>query len=198
MTNLLLQNVHFRGGGRLAGSGSGFTLLELLLAISILALLVAVTTPLFASYYGECCLKAVMWELEVMIKEAKQSALGERYYGICFDPGNGKITLVSGRGDDGEWNTGDEEEVRSLRLGSKGGGLVFGYGSYGPVPGYASADDGITFPNNNTLICNPDLTGNAGTVYIQSGHGAAMALTMNSVDFGYTVRRWNGSRWEKM
>jgi prepilin-type N-terminal cleavage/methylation domain-containing protein len=179
-------------------AGYGFTLLELLIAMAVLVLLVAVSTPLFASFYSSCCLKSVLWEIAGMVKEAKQCALSEKYYAISFDPELGKISLLSGRGDDGEWNTADDEVVRCLKLKDKGGGLYFGYGSYGPIPTYAPSDDGITFPNNNTLICNPDLTGNAGTVYIRSIHGGAMALTMNSTDFGYTLRRWDGSGWEEL
>lgn len=176
----------------------GFTLLELLITLTVVVVLGAIATPLFASFYGSCCLKAVMWEIAGMVKEAKQCALSEKYYAISFDPARGSFSLLSGRGSDGEWNTADDEVVRSVRLKDKGGGLCFGYGSYGQIPGYATSDDGITFPNNNTLICNPDLTGNAGTVYIRSSHGGAMALTMNSTDFGYTLRRWNGSGWEEM
>ncbi|MRR53540.1 MAG: prepilin-type N-terminal cleavage/methylation domain-containing protein [Deltaproteobacteria bacterium] len=181
----------------LAKCGRGFTLLELLITLTIFIILGAIATPLFASFYGTCCLKAVMWELAGMVREAKQCALSEKYYAISFDPAKGSFSLLSGRGDDGKWNTPDDEVVRTVWLKEKGGGLCFGYGSYGKIPGlgYADSDDGITFPNNNTLICNPDLTGNAGTVYIRSSHGGAMALTMNSTDFGYTLRRWDGSGW---
>ncbi|MRS02072.1 prepilin-type N-terminal cleavage/methylation domain-containing protein [bacterium] len=182
----------------LRSCGRGFTLLELLVTLAVVAILGAVSTPLFLSFYGNCSLKALMWEITGMVKEAKQSALGEKYYAISFDPAAEKISLLSGRGADGKWNTADDEVVRSVRLRDKGGGLCFGYGSYGRIPGIVSTDDGITFPNNNTLICNPDLTGNAGTVFIRSRHGGAMALTMNSEAFGYTLRRWNGSAWEKL
>jgi prepilin-type N-terminal cleavage/methylation domain-containing protein len=180
------------------GAGGGFTLLELLVTLSILAVLVALTTPLFASYYGECCLKAMMWEVAGMIKDAKQNALSEKYYAISFNPVQGRISLVSDRGADGEWNTADDEIVRSVRLRDMGGGLSFGYGSHGPLPTLAPAPDGISFPNNNTLICNPDLTSNAGTVYIQTRLGAAMALTVNSTDFSYKLWRWSGTAWVKM
>ncbi len=198
MGALFRQNFRSRVAQIRLGADNGFTLLELLITMAVLAILVAVSTPLFASFYSSCCLKSVIWEIAGMVKEAKQCALSEKYYAISFDPALGKISLLSGRGADGEWNTADDEVVRSLRLKDKGGGLCFGYGSYGQIPTYAPSDDGITFPNNNTLICNPDLTSNAGTVYIRSRHGGAMALTMNSTDFGYTLRRWNGSEWEKM
>jgi hypothetical protein len=170
----------------------------LLVTLAVLAILFSVATPLFASYYGECCLKAAMWEIAGMVREAKQCALNEKYYAISCNPDQGIISLLSGRGADGEWNTADDDVVRSLRLSGKGGRLSFGYGRYGPIPGYAASVDGISFPNNNTIICNPDLTGNAGTVYIRSRHGSAMALTINSEDFGYTLRRWNGSEWARL
>jgi len=190
------MNAH--GRKELRSCGRGFTLLELLVTLAVVAILGAISTPIFVSFYGNCCLKAVMWELAGMVKEAKQCALADKYYAISFNPSEEKISLLSGRGPDGKWNTPDDEVVRSIRLRDKGGGLCFGYGSYRPLPGLAAAADGISFPNSNTLICNPDLTGNAGTVYIRSRHGGAMALTMNSTDFGYTLRRWNGSGWEKL
>lgn len=134
-----------------------------------------------------------------MIREAKQNALAnEKYYAISFNTAEGRVSLLSGRGPDGEWNTPDDEVVRSFRLTEKGGGLSFGHGNFGPIPDHAVAPDGVSFPNNNTLICNPDLTGNAGAVYIRSASGAAMALTVNSQDYGYKMYRWSGEKWTKI
>ena len=137
MVALSWQDIRSHGLQSLSKSRHGFTLLELLITLAIVAVLLAVSTPLFASFYGSCCLKSVMWEIAGMVKEAKQCALSEKYYAISFDPALGKISLLSGRGDDGEWNTTDDEVVRSLSLKDKGGGLCFGYGSYGQIPTYA-------------------------------------------------------------
>jgi prepilin-type N-terminal cleavage/methylation domain-containing protein len=177
----------------------GFTLVELLTVLILVGILTAVATPAVRSIYGTCCLKAVFYELTGMIKEAKQNALCNGiYYSITFNTASGVIAMVSDRGKDGEWNTPDDRVVRSLSLFQKGGGLKFGYGNYGPLDGLGQAPDGVSFQNNNTIICNPELTGTAGSVYIISSSGTAMALKMNSKDYGYFLYRWNGKKWERM
>lgn len=182
-----------------AARKTGSTLLELLTTVAIIGIISAIAIPVVSYYHGACCVKGAIYEITGMVKEAKQNALSNgKYYAITFNTTNGIISLVSGRGPDGSWNTPDDEVVRSFRLAAKGGGLCFGYGSYGPIPTYAATADGVTFPSNNTLVCNPDLTGNAGTVYIRSVSGAAMALTMNSTNFGYKMYRWNGKKWVRL
>jgi prepilin-type N-terminal cleavage/methylation domain-containing protein len=178
---------------------AGFTLLELLTAIAIICIISAVAFPAVSALYGGCCVKAAIYELTGMLKEGKQNALSNGiYYGITFNTTAGIISLVTGKGSDGTWNTPDDPVLRSFRLADKGGGLRFGHGSYGPISGLVEAPDGVSFPNNNSCICNPNLTGNPGSVYIMSASGAAMALSMNTTDFGYKMYRWDGNEWVRM
>jgi prepilin-type N-terminal cleavage/methylation domain-containing protein len=174
----------------------GFTLVELLIVVTVLGVVAAVAIPTFQSYREGCCVQAAVAEIAGMIREAKQNALcSDRYYAIGFDPVLGRVSLIADKGKDGKWNTVDDRVVRSFSLVAKGGGLCFGYGAYGPLPTLAAASDGISFQCNNTLECNPELTGNAGAVYLITRRGRAMAITMNSKDYGYTLYRWSGKKW---
>ena len=174
----------------------GFTLTEIFIVLAIISVVSLVALPMLGTHYENACIKATMAEITGMIREAKQLALAaEKYYAVGFDPTGGKVSLISGRGADNQWNTDDDPVVRTFFLSSKGGSVRFGYGACGPLPGLAAAVDGVTFQTNNTLVCNPDLTGNAGTVYLTSPRGAAMAIVMNSEDFGYKLWRWDGKKW---
>jgi len=185
-------------GGRLSAP-YGFTLPEILVAVVVTAVLAALAVPAFSSLYEECCAKAAMAEIAGMIKEAKHQAfIDGRSYAVGFTPATGKVALISGSGPDGRWNTADDRIMRSFHLADKGGGLRFGYGDHGPLPGLAATADGVTFQTNNTLVCNADLTGNAGTVYLVSRCGAATALTMNSRDFSWTLWNWSGAKWKRL
>lgn len=175
----------------------GFTLLELVVVLTIIICLGAVAVPVVASYYGNSALKITMYDICQFIKEAKAQALSSgQEYAVAFNTDNSTVTLVSERGPDGKWNTSDDQALRTFKVAGKGGGLRFGYGACGPVPGLAASDDGVTFQVNNTMVCNQDMTSNAGTVYLVTNRGVAMALTANSSAVGYALRRCVNGVWE--
>ncbi len=177
-------------------SFAGFTLLELITVVSIVGILAGASSLIYSKIYQDCCVRAAMIEIVEMVKEVKMSALDGNFYAISFDTEAGTLTMISGRGDDGKWNTADDEKVRTIRLGDKGG-VRFGYGNHGPLPGRTDCEDGVAF-KDNLYICNDRMTGTAGTIYIVSSSGAARAVLINSIYEGYVLWKWNGDGWEKL
>lgn len=85
---------------------AGFTLLELVIVLSIVACLCAVATPVIATYYCSCSVKTAMYDICQLVREAKGLALASGdAHAVTFSLATGKAALVSGRGADGTWNT---------------------------------------------------------------------------------------------
>ncbi len=171
----------------------GFTILELIIVMAILGILCSIAIPAFSRFYDQCSVSAAMTDIVNIVMEAKLRAVSGKKHAVHFGS-DGTVALLSSAGSDGKWNTGDDVVVKSFRIEEKGHGLKFGYGNYGPLPGLTSHPDGVSF-DNNTAICNGDMTGSAGSVYVISQSGPAMALVLNSTDSGYALWKWNGKRW---
>jgi prepilin-type N-terminal cleavage/methylation domain-containing protein len=187
---------------RRSSVAEGFTLLELVVVLSVIAILGAIAAPPCMRYYHSCCLKAAMLDIAQMVREGKMRSLDGDDHAICFDPVAGTVTLLAGKGADGKWNTSDDRVLRTLRLNDRGGGLKFGCESCAPIKSGTSTlikpEDGIAFMNNIATF-NEELTGLcSGTVYISSSSGVAMALGMNTSDAGYKLWVWNGGEWVRL
>lgn len=179
-------------------NSDGYTLVELLVSVSIVGILGAVAVPVCSCYYAECSMKLTISEIASMVREARRLALtsGE-HRAVCFNTVTNKISLVLDRGTDGKWNTVDDINTRSFTLTGKGSGLNFGFGSCGPIPGLAAEVDGVSFQTNNSFVCNPDLSSNAGTVYLTPAAGRAMAITVSSNNEGYKIRTCRSGTWSQ-
>lgn len=185
---------HMACHGGSAGCDRGFTLLELILVVAIISVMSAIAVPAFSSFYGDFRLKSVVREIRDLVRDAKLLSIQDKPCAILFDPDKCMATLVSGKGADDEWGTGDDFVVRRLTLPD---GVRFGYGSRGPLKGRAEAEDGISFEYNR-FGCETGITGDWGAVYLQSQTGGAMVITVNSGEFNLRVYRWSGRSWVEM
>jgi Tfp pilus assembly protein FimT len=167
----------------------------MVVVVSIMSILAAVATPVVTNYYADCSMKMAVCEICEMVNEARGLALASNNsVAVTFEPTTTVISLVSDRGSDGRWNTADDTVIRSFRLANKSG-IRFGYRNCGPVPGLASETDGITFQTNNSMVCNQEMSSNAGTVYLMLHGSRVTALTFNSMDTKITIRECRGGKW---
>jgi prepilin-type N-terminal cleavage/methylation domain-containing protein len=180
----------------------GFTLLELVIVLSVIAILGAIAAPPCMRYYQACCVRAAMLDIVQMVREGKMRSLDGNDHAVYFNAVEGTATLICDKGADGKWNTGDDTVVRTLWLKDKGGGLKFGCEICAPIPSgtetLVKPVDGISFMNN-IAIFNERLTGMcSGAVYICSSSGAAMAMVINTTDAGYKLWIWGGVKWVRL
>ena len=187
---------------------SGFTLIEVLMTIVVLAILAAVAVPGFSVWLPKYRLKAAARDVVSNFQLAKMGAIkNNRAWAVVFDPGvtPGKYFVCSDDNGDG-WNGppamgGNDVVAKAVDLTSYGKGVGFGHGSAthnatsggGPFPG-----DNISFTTpDNAAVFNPKGTAsNLGYVYLSNNRGGCWAVGAPSTAGVIVLKRWTGSGWE--
>jgi len=170
---------------------SGFTLIECIVVIAIIAILAAVGIPAFSHWLPNYRLKSVSRDIFSNMQLAKMEAVKRnRDVSVSFDPAGSYIL----QDDDGNQinqpvNFTDYDDSGNIQWG-------WGNATKDISDGAFSAGDEITY-NDSKLTFNSRGTGNAGTVYIQNQNGRAYAV--GTLSSGVVrLRRWNESSgaWE--
>lgn len=187
---------------------SGFTLIEVLMIIVILAILAAVAVPGFSVWLPKYKLKSAARGVVSNFMLAKMGAIkNNRAWAVVFDPGvtPGRYFICSddnGDGWDGPPAMGGNDVVeKAVELASYGKGVVFGHGSAmhnatsggGLFPG-----DSISFTTpDNAAVFNPKGTvSNLGYVYLSNTRSGCWAVGAPSTAGVIVLKRWTGSGWE--
>ena len=176
---------------------TGFTLIELMVVLAIIATMVAVGIPNFLAYMPNARLKSAARELYSNLQLAKMGAIKHNTdWAIVFDKAGGKYQVCSGQGGDSAWSgTNDVEETVVLS--------DYGYGvSYGHSPATLGIDGGgfgdeITYTGpDNVAVLERRGTSTAGYVYLKNAENTVYGVGtgLNGV---VKLRRWTGSDWEE-
>lgn len=73
----------------------GFTLLELLLVVAVIAILVAISLPFFLNYLQSATVRGGAQEMQTALNQAKQMAITTRQ-NVCVQPFAGGYRLIQG------------------------------------------------------------------------------------------------------
>lgn len=174
---------------------SGFTLLELIIAIVILVVLAAISVPIFLSWLPEYRLRSAADDLYAHLQHAKIQAIrNNNNWAMQFVESSNSYTIYSNYIDSSDTGT----AVKTINLSDHGSGVGYGRGNATSSIGTYDAD-GITYSNNWLIFNRRGMLFNVGCigyVYLSNNAGSARAIGTPAIAGVVRLRRWaGGSNW---
>ena len=127
-------------------TGGGFTLLEILLVVVIIAIASAVAVPTFARSFRGAKLRASVRTVMMMHRHAQSKAvLGQRYMALLFDERKGTLELAE------QPEAGEQKDVLFGNVGGGGGAVAPGSGPEAAA-GATEDDPGAAAPAPQSML----------------------------------------------
>lgn len=172
---------------RMRRNKKGFTLIEMMVVIGIIAILAMVAIPSFSVWIPDFALKGAAQDLYSNMQLAKMAAVKEKEdQNMEFDTGAGTYKKHDGT---------------VVVLSSYGHDVKFGNGNATSAMEAGGFDDNVTYEATASVADNiasfnsRGMANNAGYVYLTNSKGTAYAV--GSLTSGVILlRKWKGSSWE--
>lgn len=176
---------------------SGFSMIELMVVIAIIAVVTAITVPNFLSWIPRKRLASASDELFSNLLYTKMQAIkSNRDWAVVFDYGGNSYTIQRDYG-------GSNTAVRSVDLSGYGSGVRYGGGNPGTpaVPGDVNTSipgDGISYtgPSNTVVFTSRGMVDNLGYVYLTNAFNSSVAVGTPVLAGVVSQRVWSGTSWE--
>lgn len=189
---------------------SGFTLVEVMVVVSMIGILSAIAIPAFSSWWPDYRLRSAARDLYSNLQRAKMGAIkNNTQWRVYFDNNvsPGRYFLLSGPGIDGVWGTpttlgGDDVVAMTFNL-SAHKGVDFGNGdattqidggAFGSPIDYNIIAGAPTPPATN--FTSRGTVNLFGYVYLSNGNGTCYAVGTPSPAGIIDLRRWINGAWE--
>jgi prepilin-type N-terminal cleavage/methylation domain-containing protein len=181
--------------GVMKRADQGFTLLEVLVVMAIMAVLSAIAIPGFSRWLPNYRLKGAARDLYSNIQLAKMGAVKENgEWAVVFNTAGNSYQIVSGGADRTYSTTADNVVQKTVSLSDYGSGVSFGAGSSHPP--VISGE--VTAGSSNPVIFNSrGFTAgiNPVTAYLTNDRNTCYTVGTWACG-GVVLRKWNGSAWK--
>jgi prepilin-type N-terminal cleavage/methylation domain-containing protein len=180
----------------------GFTLIELLVTMIVLAIVTAITIPVFARWLPDYRLRAAARDVYSNMQLAKMGAMrNNANWAIVFDTGANRYLVCSDRGTDNSWSaTDDNDKEKIVLLTGYESGVRYGHGiatkdatvDEDPIPA-----DNVSY-QYNLAVFNARGTGTGGYVYLENDEGTITYAVGTRTSGVIRLVKWNSStsEWE--
>lgn len=190
------------GSLRTRNNESGFSVIELLAAIVIVAILASIAIPAFSVWLPDYRLKRAARDLYSNLQKAKLGAVNaNETWGVFFDNGvtPGRYSIWS-LGPNRKWDgAGGDDVSRNMPINlSEYGGVDYGNGDaptniqgnpFGRVITYVT-------PANLAIFSSRGTVNNLGYVYLSNRRGSVYAVGTPSQAGVIVMKKYTGSGWE--
>lgn len=180
----------------------GFTILEVMIVITILAITMAIAIPGFIGWLPDNRLKGAARDLYSNMQLAKMGAIkANADWAIVFnDPNHAQnsYTIYSDDGGDDDWTDGDEVEEKTVILTNYKSGVAYGHGNaVNPVGGVFGGDNISYTPDNPSIaVFNSRGTCKGGYVYLENKKNTTTYAVGTQTTGIIRLLRWTGASWE--